>query len=433
MLRHATDDEILIAGAGIGGLSAALSLHEAGFAVRVHEAVPRLEPLGVGINLLPHAVRELDELGLRERLQAAGVACRELAYCTKRGERIWAEPRGLDAGYKWPQISIHRGALQMILLAAAEERIGADRIHLGQRVTRASPEGGGVRVELCDPEGRALPDVRGRMLIAADGIHSAIRAQHYPDEGAPHWNGAIMWRGVAEAASYLNGHTMIMAGHPQAKFVCYPIAHLDGGRQRINFVAERRVEASVLEEREDWTRRADVSDFLPLFEDWTFDWLDVPALIRAAGPVWIYPMVDRDPLPRWTHGRVTLLGDAAHPMYPIGSNGASQAILDARALTGCLLACPRGDEEALARYEQARRPATAKIVEANRGMGPELPMQLVEERAPDGFGRLQDVIAPAELEEIADRYKRVAGFAISELNTRPSLADPALWMAAAAP
>jgi 2-polyprenyl-6-methoxyphenol hydroxylase-like FAD-dependent oxidoreductase len=219
------------------------------------------------------------------------------------------------------------------------------------------------------------------------------------------------------------------------KFVCYPISHTGRapGHHCINFIAEKRVpvEAGATpEEREDWTRRADIGDFLPLFESWTFDWLDVPALIRATDAVWIYPMVDRDPLPRWTHGRATLLGDAAHPMYPIGSNGASQAILDARALTGCLLAHEGDMEAALARYEADRRPATAKIVQANRGMGPELPMQLVEERAPEGFERLQDVISDDELNEIADGYKRVAGFAIESLNTRPSLADPESWRTA---
>jgi 2-polyprenyl-6-methoxyphenol hydroxylase-like FAD-dependent oxidoreductase len=421
------DDEILIAGGGIGGLVAALSLHEKGLPVRVYEAVPRLEPLGVGINLLPHAVRELDELGLRQALEASGVACRELAYYTKRGERIWSEARGLTAGYRWPQISVHRGLLQMLLLHAVEERVGRDRLHLGHRVAHALTDGDGVRVAMVDPEGHALPEVRGRMLIAADGIHSAIRRQFYPDEGPPCWNGAIMWRGVADAPAFLDGYTMIMAGHPKLKFVCYPIEGERNGSQRINFIAERRVEETELTETADWTRRADPDDFAPLYESWRFDWLDVPALIRAADSVWMYPMVDRDPLPRWTHGRVTLLGDAAHPMYPIGSNGASQAILDARALTGCLLAYPDDDAAALARYEHARRPATAKIVVANRGMGPELSMQLVEERAPDGFERLEDVIGPDELKVIADGYKRIAGFSMRELNDRPSLADPSTW------
>jgi 2-polyprenyl-6-methoxyphenol hydroxylase-like FAD-dependent oxidoreductase len=427
------DDAILIAGAGIGGLVTALSLHDAGLPVRIYESVPRLEPLGVGINLLPHAVRELDELGLRREVEAAGVACRELAYYTKRGQRIWSEPRGTAAGYRWPQISIHRGVLQQKLLDAARERIGADSIQLGRRVVHVATRGDRVHVSL--RAGAADPShVSGPLLVAADGIHSAVREQLFPAEGPPKWNGAILWRGVADAPPYLDGCTMIMAGHPRQKFVCYPIDHAGRrhGHQRINFIAERRVEATALEERADWTRRADIRDFLHLFEDWTFDWLDVPGLIRAADAVWMYPMVDRDPLPRWTHGRTTLLGDAAHPMYPIGSNGASQAILDARVLTGCLLASPGDVDLALARYERARRPATARIVAANREMGPELPMQLVEDRAPDGFERLEDVISHAELAAIAERYKRVAGFSIDELNGRPSLADPAGFGADAA-
>jgi 2-polyprenyl-6-methoxyphenol hydroxylase-like FAD-dependent oxidoreductase len=427
-------EEILIAGAGIGGLATALSLHDAGFPVRIYEAVPSLDPLGVGINLLPHAVRELDELGLRDRLERAGVACRALAYYTKHGQRIWVEPRGMAAGYRWPQISIHRGVLQQILLQAALERIGDDRLHLGRRVIGARTEGEEVRVSLAGADGRSRPDARGRLLVAADGIHSALRRQLHPGEGPPHWNGAIMWRGVADAAPYLDGHTMVMAGHPQLKFVCYPIDHRGRtpGHQRINFIAERRVEAGALAEREDWTRRAEVSDFLPHFEHWKFGWLDVPGLIRSAETVWSYPMVDRDPLPHWTQGRVTLLGDAAHPMFPIGSNGASQAILDGRVLTGCLLASPGDMEAALARYEQARRPATAELVRSNRRMGPELPMQLVEERAPDGFECLDDVIAPEELASIAEQYKRLAGFSVEGLNTRPSLADPDAWSADAA-
>ncbi|MDD9932813.1 MAG: flavin-dependent oxidoreductase [Myxococcales bacterium] len=425
-------DEVLIVGGGIGGLVTALSLHQAGVPVRVYEAVPRIEPLGVGINLLPHAVREMEELDLRRALEADGVLCRELAYYTKRGQRIWSEPRGEEAGYRWPQISIHRGALQMVLLRAALERVGEDRIHLGHRVAQVESDAGVVEVTLEDPSGRSLGRAQGALLVAADGIHSSVRRQFYPDEGPPRWNGAIMWRGVADAPPYLDGRTMIMAGHPELKFVCYPISNAGArpGHRCINFIAEKRVPVSddaTPEEREDWTRRAHIDDFLPLYEDWTFDWLDVPALIRATDAVWIYPMVDRDPLPRWTFGRATLLGDAAHPMYPIGSNGASQAILDARALTGCLLAHPGDVERALERYEADRRPATARIVTANRGMGPELPMQLVEERAPDGFERLQDVISDEELSEIADGYKRVAGFAVESLNARASLADPQSW------
>jgi 2-polyprenyl-6-methoxyphenol hydroxylase-like FAD-dependent oxidoreductase len=417
--------EILIVGAGIGGLASALSLQEAGFAVRVFESVPELRPIGVGINLLPHAVRELDELGLRPALDAAGVRCTQLAYHTKRGQRIWAEPRGLAAGYAWPQISIHRGVLQQVLLDAVLERIGGARLALGHTLVdvEATP-GAGVRARFSRREGGTPREAEGRLLVACDGIHSALRRRLYPDEGPPRWNGARMWRGTAVAEPFLDGHTMIMAGHTRQKFVCYPIRHAPDGRALINFVAELRGNGAEQGERVDWNARGRLEDFLPAFEKWRFDWLDVPALVRAAREIWVYPMVDRDPVARWSFGPLTLLGDAAHPMYPIGSNGASQAILDARVLTGCLRYRSDDPERALERYDEIRRPATAGIVLANRGQGPEIAMQLVEDRAPDGFEQLSDVVDDAELRAIADRYKQLAGFAIAELNGRPSLAGP---------
>lgn len=424
----AATDEIIIVGAGIGGLTTALSLHEAGFAVRVFESVSEIKPLGVGINMLPHAVRELEELGLRQSIEQAGVACRQLTYFTKRGERIWSEPRGIAAGYRWPQISIHRGTLQLILLEAARQRLSSSQLHLGCQLSGFDTlPGCGVRARFVDRStGRENAEVQGRLLIACDGIHSAARRLFYPDEGPPRWNGALMWRGVAEFSRVLDGSTMIMAGNPNTKFVCYPISHhaTRPGAQQINFIAERRFDPASTQVLEDWNRPGRLEDFLPAFEQFRFDWLDVPALVRAAEAVWLYPMVDRDPLPRWTHGPVTLLGDAAHPMYPIGSNGASQAILDARVLTGCLRRYRNDLQLGLERYDQLRRPATGQIVLSNRQQGPEAAMQLVEERAPDGFARLEDVVTPGELQAIADKYKRLAGFAVAELNTRASLAEP---------
>ena len=418
--------EIAIVGAGIGGLTAALSLADAGFSARVFESVPELRPLGVGINLLPHAVRELEELGLRPALEAAGIACSELAYYTKRGQRIWAEPRGLRAGYRWPQISIHRGVLQKLLLDAARARLGPERIELGAHLERfEAGAGSGVRAWFAERGRgpRVTRAVDARLLVAADGIHSTARRALYPDEGGPCWNGAVMWRGTAEAPPFLDGRTMIMSGHTSQKFVCYPIADA-GERQLANFVAELRFAPGPLAEREDWSKPGRLEDFLPRFEAWRFDWLDVPELIRSAASVWVYPMIDRDPLPRWSFGPVTLLGDAAHPMYPIGSNGASQAILDARVLTGCLRHHAGDPERGLARYDEIRRAATSEIVLANRSQGPEAAMQLVEDRAPEGFARIEDVAGADELAAIAERYKRLAGFSVAELNARDSLAAP---------
>ena len=417
-------DDIIIAGGGIGGLTAALSLHRAGFPVRVFESVDRIQALGVGINLLPHAVRELDALGLADDLVANGITPSTLAYFTKRGEPIWDEPRGLEAGYRWPQISIHRGVLHTLLHAAAEADIGADRIHTGCHLDRFVETADGIEATFIDRRsGATAATATGSMMIACDGIHSVVRRHFYADEGMPKWNGSLLWRGLAEGAPVFDGRTMVWAGHPRQKFVLYPVLDLAHGRQQLNFIAELRTDSTELLEREDWNRPGDLADFLPQFEGWTFPWLDVPALISAAPGTFLFPMVDRDPVDRWSFGRTTLLGDAAHPMYPIGSNGASQAILDARTLTGCLLCHADDVERALQRYDEVRRPATSAIVLANRGLGPELPMQLVEERAPDGFAELSDVIAPDEILEVTDGYRKMAGFSLQQLHERPSLAE----------
>jgi 5-methylphenazine-1-carboxylate 1-monooxygenase len=404
---------VAVIGGGIGGLTAALSLHAAGIEVDVYEAVPAVKPLGVGINLLPHAVRELTELDLGDPLAALGIETEALIYANRFGQEIWREARGLGAGYHWPQYSVHRGRLQMLLLETVLSRLGRDRVHLDRRALDFTAEPDGVLVAF-DREA-----VRADVVVAADGIHSAIRAQLYPDEGAPKWNHRILWRGVSEAAPYLGGRTMVMAGHQNQKFVCYPIGRT-GRLSQINWIAELSFPEGHLWRREDWNRVANLDDFLPEFEAWQFDWLDVPAVIKAAAQVYEYPMVDRDPLPRWTFGRVTLLGDAAHPMFPIGSNGASQAIIDARTLAYAL-ATGADIHAGLVRYEAARRPPTGQIVLANRGNGPEQVMQIAEERAPGGFDAIETVISCAELEEIAVRYKRMAGFDKDVLNQRPSL------------
>jgi len=418
---------VLIAGGGIGGLTLALSLHQTGVPCRVFESVPELRPLGVGINVLPHAVRELIELGLHDRLDAAAVRTRELAYFSKHGKPIWSEPRGLEAGYKWPQFSIHRGRLQQLLLDAATERLGPANILTSHHLTGWTETADGVRAEFIDrATGRPAGRYDGALLIAADGIHSAVREKLYPNEGAPIWNGRILWRGITRAKAFLSGRTMIMAGHEILTFVCYPISKEAGpdGQYDINWVAERHMPPTYQWRREDYNRAARLDEFLPWFESWNFDWLDVPGLIRNCPHAYEYPLVDRDPIPQWTFGRVTLLGDAAHPMYPIGSNGASQAILDARVLTREIRA-HGPTHEALIAYEAERRPATTDLVMLNRRNGPEQVMQLVEERAPDGFGVVTEVLSQQELEDIAANYKRVAGFQVEGLNAKPPIVQRA--------
>jgi 5-methylphenazine-1-carboxylate 1-monooxygenase len=411
---------VLIAGGGNGGLTMALSLHQIGVPARVFESAENVAPLGVGINTLPHAVRELTELGLGQALEKIGVATAELAYFSKRGQRIWSEPRGREAGYDWPQISLHRGKLQMMLRDAVVERLGPDAIATGHHLIDWDQIADGIRARFLDrPGGAARESAEGSLLVAADGIHSAARAKLFPKEGPPIWNGAVLWRGTTLAPPFLTDRTMIMAGHEFQKFVCYPLSPPDAesGLALINWVAERKFPPEGDWRREDWNRRGDLADFLPWFEDWNFDWLDAPGLIRGAESFYEYPMVDRDPLERWTHGRMTLLGDAAHPMYPIGSNGASQAILDARVLTREIQA--QGQvAAALLAYEEERRPATSRIVLANRDNGPEQVMQMVEERAPNGYANIEEVLSAEELEGAAVGYKKFAGFDREALNNR---------------
>ncbi len=400
--------KIVIAGAGIGGLVAAMCLHRAGFDVEVYEAVGELKPLGVGINIQAGAVRILCGLGLEPALAATAIETRELRYANRHGQTIWADPRGRHAGLPWPQFSIHRGELQMILFHAARQMLGADRIKFGRRIADFAQKGSRVTARFVDRDGRAAETAEADILIGADGIHSAVRAHFYPDEGPPKWQGILMWRGVTVGKPYLGGATMVQAGHHTQKFVCYPIsrAHAERGEALINWICDLHVSDGALPSREDWNKAGKLADFLPRFENWKFDWLDVPEVIRSAHTILEFPMIDRDPLPRWSHGRITLLGDAAHPMYPIGSNGASQAIIDGEAITQELSA--GGDPEAaLQRFEQRRLPPMARIVESNRRKGIDVMLDIVEQRAPEGFTDLESVLPSEELEKIVGEYKKL--------------------------
>jgi 5-methylphenazine-1-carboxylate 1-monooxygenase len=395
-------DDVLIVGAGIGGLTLALTLHEAGIPCRVYESASEIRPIGVGINVLPHAAKELAALGLRDILVSAGIATAESAFFNRFGQLIYREPAGLAAGYDWPQVSIHRGALQMLLLDAVRERLGPDSVLTGHACLGVEQDEASATIQFAGRE-----PVRGRAVIACDGIHSVIRKQFYPNEGAPLYSGYNMWRGVTAWPRFLTGASMVRAGWlANGKMVIYPIRDLDDGRQLVNWVAE--IETPRHLDR-DWNRGGNLDDFLPAFADWHFDWLDVPALIRGADTVLEFPMVDQDPLPRWTFGRVTLLGDAAHPMVPRGSNGAGQAIMDARALADCMVAADV--PTALTRYEALRLPPTTNVVLTNRRNPPDAILREVYERTGDKpFARIEDVIPEAELRAITDRYKTVAGY-----------------------
>lgn len=407
----------IVAGGGIGGLTTALVLHRHGIPVRVYESVPEIQALGLGINLLPHSTRVLIDLGLRGALERSAILTAELRYHSSDGKTIWVEPRGLAAGNPWPQYSIHRGELQIILLDAVTQRIGPQNVVTDHHFDRYDEDGDGVTAYFRSRRtGEPQPPARADLLVGADGLMSEVRAGFYPDEGAPRFSGLMLWRGVVESDPFLGGRAMVMAGHNTLKAVVYPIsAEADArGRSLVNWVAERRVGMDYAHAREDWDRRGDKSDFLAEFSDWDFGWLDFPRLIEATEEVYEFPMVDRDPVDRWTFGRVTLLGDAAHAMYPNGSNGASQAILDAEAL-GQALVEHDGVEDALQAYEEKRRPPTTKIVLDNRQTGPERVLQAVDERCTGTCGDTHTCIPREELEEVATAYKRLAGFDVESL------------------
>ncbi|MCA9839783.1 MAG: flavin-dependent oxidoreductase [Trueperaceae bacterium] len=414
-------ERVIIAGAGIAGLTLALSLEQQGIPFRVYEAVSELRPLGVGINLQPHAVREIFELGLAKEIDAIGLKTEEVAYFSAQGGLIWREPRGKFAGYNWPQYSIHRGKLQMMLRDALVARAGEEVLVLGAALESWQETEAGIEVKFVDRHsGKALTSVKGGLLVAGDGINSAARARLYPDEGPAHWRGTMMWRGVSKGPRFRTGRTMAMAGTWDRKFVCYPIADAEGGQSVINWIADLAKPADYRWNKQDWNRVGKLEDVLPPFADWQFDWLDVPEIIRTAELIYEYPMVDRNPLTRWTHGRMTLIGDAAHAMYPIGSNGASQAIIDARVLTRELR--DHGvTGGALEAYDLARREKVNAVVLANRGDGPDKVLDLVAERAPNGFEVIDEVMSQQELTDLAASYKKLAGMDISTLNNQPSI------------
>lgn len=407
--------QILISGGGIGGLTAALALHARGHDVTVLEAVREPRPLGVGINLLPHAVGVLAELGLLPALREMAVETSALVFANRHGQTIYRDPRGLGGGYAHPQFSIHRGELQMKLWAEASARLPAGAVRAGQRVVGVREEGGRAVAQIETVDGPRAQSAD--LVIGADGIHSALRRRLAPDEGPPCWRGVMMWRGTTWARPFLDGRTMVQAGHSRAKFVVYPIgAPRADGLQLINWIADRRVREPepglTAPDRADWSRPGRLGDLLPTFGHWRFDWLDVPQLILRAEQMLEWPMVDRDPLPRWRCGPTTLLGDAAHPMVPIGSNGATQAIMDAQALAAALSAHPTLDA-ALAAYEDERRPQCARIVEMNRREGLDAILDRLEALAPDGFERLSDVIDPEDVAREIQGYKAAAGHRVS--------------------
>jgi 5-methylphenazine-1-carboxylate 1-monooxygenase len=416
-----TNDPVIIAGGGIGGLAMALTLHQIGVPCIIFEAVQEMRPLGVGINLQPNAVRELYDLGFTEEdLDRVGLPAREWALVGLNGNDIYSEPRGLSAGYNWPQYAVHRGQFHMLLHERVVERIGPQAVRLGNRVMGYRKNfDGSVTARVEHPDGSSS-EAKGALLVGADGIHSAVRAQMHRAQPPIHWGGAVMWRGVTWAKPIRTGSSFVGIGTHRQRMVFYPISHPDRqtGLAMINWIAEVTMDNSEGWKHHGWFRQVGIDDFIQYFDDWVWDWLDVPALITQAGSAFENPMIDRDPVPTWRDGPVILLGDAAHAMYPTGSNGGSQAIVDARAL-GAAMVEHGVTPEALAAYDARLCGPISQLILRNRGAGPFGLLALVDERCGGKFDDIDDVIPPAERTAFMAGYRAAAGFATETLNKAP--------------
>lgn len=409
---------VIVAGGGIGGLATALTLHQLGVPCVVFEAVREMRPLGVGINLQPNAVRELYDLGIsEEELDQVGLQAEEWALVGQNGSDIYSEPRGRSAGYNWPQFAVHRGQFHMLLYNKLIERAGPGVVQLGSRVSSytKTPDGGVcAQIERADGQ---TSQARGKLLIGADGIHSAVRAQMHPDQPPIHWGGSIMWRGTTLGKPIRTGASFVGLGTHRHRIVFYPISHPDPetGLAMINWIAEITVDGTEGWNQCGWFRQVEVEDFQHHFQGWKWDWLDVPDLIARSDCAFENPMIDRNPVSTWQDGPVALLGDAAHAMYPTGSNGASQAIVDARVLGGCMV--EHGvTPTALAAYNAKLCGPISQLILRNRGAGPFGLLNIVDERCGGVFDNIDDIISPGERAEFMAGYKAAAGFAIETLN-----------------
>ena len=413
---------VLIAGGGIGGLTTALTLNQIGIPCVVLESVVDPKPLGVGINLQPNAVRELYELGISaDQLDRIGISAQEWALVGLNGKDIYAEPRGMHAGYRWPQYAVHRGKLQMLLYELAVSRLGRDAIRTGMRVTEFRNHSNRVTA-LVQSHGGDTFEIDGAVLIGADGLHSVVRSQMYPDQPPPHWHGMIIWRGTTRAVPIRTGSSFVGLGTHLHRVIFYPISSPsnEDGLATINWVAEYTVDPSGGWADGDWNKKVEIESFIHHFEDWVYEWLDVPAMLRGANEVFEYPMIDREPVPTWVDGHVALLGDAAHIMYPTGSNGGSQAIVDARVL-GAEMITHGVNAQALLAYDERLCADISKLVLLNRDFGPVGLLKLVDDRCGGVFENIDAVLPAAERADLMRQYKLAAGFSIDELNASPPI------------
>ena len=421
-----SEPHVIIAGGGIGGLAVALTLHQIGVPFTVYEAVRDLAPLGVGINIQPNAVRELYDLGISaDALDGVGLPSREWALVGLNGNDIYAEPRGLLAGYNWPQYSVHRGRFHMLLHDALVRRAGPDVVKLGHRVSGYETHTDGTVSAIIQTADGSVLRERATLLVAADGIHSAIRAQMHPDQPPINWGGAIMWRGTTLGRPIRTGASFVGLGTHRHRMVFYPISHPDPqtGLATINWIAELTVDNRHEWGTSGWFRPVEVDEFAHHFDGWTYAWLDVPDLLRRCDVAYENPMIDRDPVPTWQDGPVVLLGDAAHAMYPTGSNGASQAIMDARQLGAAML--EHGvNPAAFAAHDRKLCGPISELILRNRGAGPFGLLNIVDERCGGTFENIDDVVPAIERSAFMARYKAAAGFAIEQLNAAPPTIAP---------
>ncbi|MGH1368025.1 MAG: flavin-dependent oxidoreductase [Maritimibacter sp.] len=421
-----TIQPVLIAGGGIGGFSLALTLEQIGVPCIVFEQVSTLRPLGVGINLQPNAVRELFDLGIdAQALDQVGIAAKEWALVGLNGNDVYSEPRGTLAGYSWPQYAVHRGKFHMLLHDTFVERAGASSVRLGQKVVGYENHPNGVTAVVETSAGEILR-IEGSLLFGADGIHSAVRAQMHPEQPPIHWGGALMWRGTTRAKPIRTGSSFVGLGTHKHRMVIYPIGPVDSdGFAEINWIAEQTLDDPNARQNTGWFAQVEIDDFAHEFDGWTYDWLDVPALIRGADVAYENPMIDRDPVSTWVDGNVALMGDAAHAMYPTGSNGASQAVIDAREIGAAMLA--HGvNSQALKSYDDAFCGPVSELILRNRGAGPFGLLNTVDERCGGEFDNIDDIIPADERAEFMSKYKAAAGFAIEKLNAAsPTIAKGA--------
>lgn len=410
---------IVVAGGGIAGLAFALTCHELGLDVQVYEAAQEIKPLGVGINLQPNAVRELYQLGLEPDLRRIGIEAEEWTLLFYGAHPVWTESRGTQAGYHWPQFSVHRGQFQRCLLEAVRERLGAECVISDARLSRYELQPNGVLAHFTNAAGDCFTK-EASVLVGADGIHSQIRKQMVPDQPGVHWGGAVMWRGVSRCKPPRSKNAFVMVGGIHQRFISYPVEPLDAkGETMLNWIAELRPNDSRSVDQSDWNKPAQAEAFMAEFEDWKFDWMDVPDIVARAEGIWEYPMVDRDPIDAWTDDRVVLIGDAAHAMYPHGSSGASQAIVDGRVL-GAALRSEGLTPAALRSFEAKVLPSVNELVLRNRSEGPLGVLIDIEQRIASGAS-IEDAIDAGEVEAFMARYKEAAGFARDALNTAPAI------------